>query len=126
MVSIVDLSNFSIGGVLDSKFKEGQQRGQELFDLNYPNATKNVYLINAPGIFQIVWKACTWFMTEKTLNKIHILGDNYMKVLDEKIGIENLPTSIGGKNPTPIREYKNFWDKELELSYKEQRFSRVK
>ena len=125
MISIVDLSNFTLGGVLDSKFKEGQQKGQELFELNYPNITKNVYLINAPTVFQLVWKACSWFLSKKTLEKICFLGNNYLEILDQKVGIDNLPTSIGGNNPTSIRDYKNFWDHEVALSYKHQRFTRA-
>lgn len=125
-ISIVDLSEFSIGGVLDSKFKEGQKKGHDFFELNYPNASYKVYLINTPTIFQMVWKAFSWFLSKKTIDKIHILGDDYLGVLQKDLGIgaENLPVSIGGKNPIAINDYENFWDKEVEMSYKEQRLHR--
>lgn len=117
----MDLGEFTIGGVLDSKFKEGQKMGHELFEQNYPEIVHKVYLINVPTLFQVVYKACSWFLSKKTIARIHMYGDDYHEELDKVVGLENLPESIGGKNPTPINDYKNFWDDELEMSYKEQR-----
>jgi hypothetical protein len=121
----VDLKNFTLGGVLDSNFKDAQQKAYELFEQNYPEIVNKTYIINAPTIFQLVWKACSWFLSKKAVSKIRFLGGDYLEVLDKEIGLENLPTSIGGKNPIPINDYENFWDKEIKLSYKEKRVNLV-
>ena len=126
MVSIVDLQNFTLGGVLDSNFKEGQQKGYELFEQNYPEIVHKTYIINAPTVFQLVWKACSWFLSKKTISKIEFLGNDYLGKLDKEFGLENLPTSIGGKNPKAINDFENFWDKEVMMSYNEKRLHRSK
>ena len=56
-----------------------------------------MFIINAPFWFKAIWFIIKAFIDPKTVNKISILGDDYLKELSMWIALENLPDFLGGK-----------------------------
>ncbi|OZJ04159.1 hypothetical protein BZG36_03111 [Bifiguratus adelaidae] len=63
----------------------------------YPETMNNLYLINTPSAFVMVWKIVKAWMDPGLIAKVHILGSDYQPILRDKIGAENLPTFLGGE-----------------------------
>ena len=122
LISIVDMSNFKIGGIMDSKFKNANKRASLVYEQNYPCYMHKTYLINVPTVFYLAWNIFKWFMKKKVRNRIIIVTDKSLSILEKEVtDLENLPISIGGKNPIGIREYNNFWKEEILASFEEKR-----
>ncbi|KAJ3353986.1 cytosolic factor, phosphatidylinositol/phosphatidylcholine transfer protein [Entophlyctis luteolus] len=62
----------------------------------YPETLGTMFLINAPLVFQGVWKIVKGMLDENTVAKISILGGSYQKELLQVIDAENLPAEYGG------------------------------
>ncbi|KAJ3208946.1 cytosolic factor, phosphatidylinositol/phosphatidylcholine transfer protein [Entophlyctis luteolus] len=62
----------------------------------YPETLGSMFLINAPLVFQGVWKVVKGMLDENTVAKISILGASYQKELLQVIDAENLPAEYGG------------------------------
>ena len=125
MISIVDMSRFEIGGILDKDFLNGNEEITKVFEQNYPRILKKLYMINVPTVFNIAWKTMSWMLSDKFKAKIQMLGEDWQKTIEKEVtSVKNLPKSLGGGNPTPILEYRNFWDEEYYKSFKEHRFTR--
>ncbi|CAD5113276.1 DgyrCDS2456 [Dimorphilus gyrociliatus] len=63
---------------------------------NYPEALHICYVINAPKIFPLIFDAVKPLLTNRTKNKIKILGKDWKEELVDKIGEEALPQNWGG------------------------------
>lgn len=63
---------------------------------NYPEALHICYVINAPKIFPLIFDAVKPLLTNRTKNKIKILGKDWKEELVKKIGHEALPKHWGG------------------------------
>jgi len=64
---------------------------------NYPESLGNMYIINAPWAFHLVWKTVRPWLKESTQAKIQILGADYQDVLRKAIEPANLPDWLGGQ-----------------------------
>nr|GMD95960.1 phosphatidylinositol/phosphatidylcholine transfer protein SFH11 [Ipomoea batatas] len=62
----------------------------------YPETLHRLFIINAGSGFKVLWKAIRAFLSQRTLAKIQVLGNNYLKNLVEVIDPSNLPTFLGG------------------------------
>ncbi|KAJ6932919.1 hypothetical protein NC651_008366 [Populus alba x Populus x berolinensis] len=86
----VGMSNFS--KTARSLFMEIQK-----IDSNYyPEILNRLFIVNAGNGFRMLWKALGAFLDERTLAKIHVLGNNYQSNLLEVIDQSNLPIFLGG------------------------------
>jgi hypothetical protein len=63
---------------------------------HYPENTGNAYICNPPWMFSLAWKIVKPWLTEQTLAKIIILGDNYKEELRKVVDPANLPKFLGG------------------------------
>jgi len=63
----------------------------------YPESIRKVYIVNPPGIFNLVWGIIRPIMEERTAAKFSF-GEpkNFAKEWDTIIGKENLPKYLGG------------------------------
>lgn len=116
-VSIIDLTNFELGSVLDSKFIEANKKSVKAFEENYPELIHKTYFINVPTVFYIVWKVFSVFLSKKTKDRIELYGDEYLEKFEDEFDVAKLPKEIGGGCEIPILEYENFWDEEMKDSY---------
>ncbi|KAG0175537.1 hypothetical protein DFQ30_005232 [Apophysomyces sp. BC1015] len=62
----------------------------------YPETLHKVFIVNASAVFVAMWKVMQTFVNARTLEKVHIIGQDYQNVLLEHIPAENLPTFLGG------------------------------
>lgn len=72
-----------------------------MFEDNYPEGLKRVFLIKAPAIFPMAYNLIKHFLCEETRRKIIILGSNWKEVLRKNIDPEQLPTVYGGTLTDP-------------------------
>ncbi|KAM3849327.1 SEC14-like protein 2 [Diretmus argenteus] len=72
-----------------------------MFEENYPEGLKRVFLIKAPRIFPMAYNLVKHFLCEQTRRKIFILGGNWQEVLREHVDVEQLPVVYGGTRTDP-------------------------
>lgn len=116
-VSIIDLSNFELGSVLDSKFVEANKKSIKSFEENYPLIIHRTYFINVPTVFYMAWTVFKVFLSEKTKSRIRIYSKDEVEKLKEDFDMDLLPVEIGGGCGIEINDYKNFWDNEVKDSF---------
>jgi CRAL/TRIO domain len=63
----------------------------------YPERLGKLYLINAPWGFSGAFNFVKGFLDPVTVEKIHILGSDYLPKLLEQVPKENLPKQFGGE-----------------------------
>ena len=54
-------------------------------------------IINAPASFTMIWSVAKRWLDQRTVDKVDILGTDYLPRVLELIDEENLPTILGGK-----------------------------
>eukprot|EP00043_Microstomoeca_roanoka_P007624 m.73573 g.73573 ORF g.73573 m.73573 type:complete len:287 (-) comp13903_c0_seq1:456-1316(-) len=62
----------------------------------YPETLGDLYLINAPWIFQPIWAILKPWLDPVTRAKFHVLGSGSLSRLVEDLGPEGLPAEYGG------------------------------
>ncbi|XP_061656940.1 SEC14-like protein 2 [Syngnathoides biaculeatus] len=72
-----------------------------MFEDNYPEALKRVFLIKAPKVFPVVYNLIKNFLCEDTRRKIIVLGSNWQEVLRAHVDAEQLPAAYGGTRTDP-------------------------
>uniref|UniRef100_A0A3Q1H5B0 SEC14-like lipid binding 7 n=1 Tax=Anabas testudineus TaxID=64144 RepID=A0A3Q1H5B0_ANATE len=72
-----------------------------MFEDNYPEGLKRVFLIKAPKLFPMAYNLIKHFLCEETRRKICILGSNWQEVLCKHIDPEQLPVVYGGTLTDP-------------------------
>lgn len=73
----------------------------QMFEDNYPEGLKRLFVIKAPKLFPVAYNLVKHFLSENTRQKILVLGDNWQEVLLEYIDAEELPVVYGGKMTDP-------------------------
>ncbi|XP_058492402.1 SEC14-like lipid binding 8 [Solea solea] len=73
----------------------------QMFEDNYPEGLKRLFVIKAPKLFPVAYNLVKHFLSEITRQKIQILGDNWKEVLLKYIDAEELPMIYGGKLTDP-------------------------
>ena len=63
---------------------------------HYPEIMGVTYVINAPSIFTMIWGIVKKFFDERTRDKIHILGTDYLPTLLKTIDKSQIPVELGG------------------------------
>lgn len=85
---------------------------------HYPELMGNIYIVNAPWIFGVLWKVVKHWIDPKSRQKIHVLSANFKQELLELVG-PNLPEEYGGTMtdvvPIPNNDHINLdaYDPEL-------------
>ncbi|XP_067114491.1 SEC14-like protein 2 isoform X1 [Osmerus mordax] len=72
-----------------------------MFEDNYPEGLKKVFLINTPKLFPMAYNFVKHFLCEGTRRKIVVLGANWQEVLRKHIDPEQLPVVYGGSLTDP-------------------------
>ncbi|XP_048763244.2 retinal-binding protein-like [Ostrea edulis] len=68
---------------------------------NYPEMMRYLLIINAPGIFPLLYKMCRPLISEDMKKKIHVIGGDYKEYLLKYIDATNLPVCYGGALTDP-------------------------
>lgn len=72
-----------------------------MFEDNYPEGLKRLFLIKAPAIFPLAYNLIKHFLCEETRRKLIILGNNWKDELRKNIDPEQLPVVYGGTLTDP-------------------------
>lgn len=92
---IMDLSGLNRSH-LDGKARAYFKLMVDLSQRNYPEMLGNLYVVNAPFVFNLGWKIVKPWLNPRTLDKIVILGSDYQNVLKENIDEKYIPEFLGG------------------------------
>ncbi|KAL4491767.1 hypothetical protein ABPG72_006022 [Tetrahymena utriculariae] len=63
---------------------------------NYPEILYKMYIVNTSSFFSFLWKGVKYILNEKTRLKVEILSNQFLKSVNGKIKIENIPLFLGG------------------------------
>nr|XP_042905294.1 SEC14-like protein 2 isoform X4 [Parasteatoda tepidariorum] len=73
-----------------------------MYQDNYPERIKAVYVINAQFYFTLLFSALKFIVASAVLKKVHIYGtEGWREVLQEIISSDVLPAFLGGKRTDP-------------------------
>nr|XP_033812862.1 SEC14-like protein 2 isoform X3 [Geotrypetes seraphini] len=72
-----------------------------VYEENYPEYLKYLFVIKAPKLFPVAYNLVKPFLSESTRKKIMVLGDNWKEVLLKYISPDQLPTCYGGMLTDP-------------------------
>nr|XP_020656480.1 SEC14-like protein 2 isoform X1 [Pogona vitticeps] len=72
-----------------------------MFEENYPESLKRIFVIKAPKLFPVAYNLVKHFLSEDTRKKIVILGADWKEVLQKHIDPEELPMEYGGTLTDP-------------------------
>ncbi|XP_073806593.1 SEC14-like lipid binding 8 isoform X2 [Danio rerio] len=72
-----------------------------MFEDNYPEGLKRLFVIKAPKLFPVAYNLVKHFLSEDTRRKVIVLGSNWQEVLQKYIDPEELPAYYGGKLTDP-------------------------
>ncbi|XP_043385457.1 SEC14-like protein 2 isoform X2 [Chelonia mydas] len=67
-----------------------------MFEENYPETLKRLFVIKAPKLFPVAYNLIKHFLSEDTRKKIVVLGANWKEVLQKYIAPEEIPVVYGG------------------------------
>ncbi|KDD73627.1 CRAL/TRIO domain-containing protein, partial [Helicosporidium sp. ATCC 50920] len=65
---------------------------------NYPETLGNTVIINAPGVFKLLWNIVKPMLDTRTQAKIHVASSNYMPDLLKWVDEDSIPAYLGGKS----------------------------
>jgi hypothetical protein len=101
MVQISDMSGLGLKH-LDMKGLGYIEAATNLFQTHYPDVLADVFIVNAPWIFNTFWKLSSSWVSEDVRNSTHVLGD--LKELDTYFAKENIPENLGGTCKDSVKE----------------------
>jgi hypothetical protein len=96
MTVIIDMAHLALRHLNSSTLSVLKSRTR-LEEENYPEVVRRVILINTPSMFASVWGIVKRFMDEGTVDKMQILGTDYLPTLRTFIDDDNIPAFLGGK-----------------------------
>ena len=67
-----------------------------MMDGGFPILVKNVFIVNEPIIFSMVFKVMSSFLSQKMKERIKVLGKKHKIVIDELGGVEFSPNLLDG------------------------------
>ena len=95
-VTIVDLKGVGLGH-FTAKAREFLAVTSKISSNNYPEILGSMYVVNAPGIFPMIWNQIKSMLDPGTRAKIHIVNSRQTKEkLLEVIDADQLPSFLGG------------------------------
>ncbi|XP_033924498.1 SEC14-like protein 2 [Melopsittacus undulatus] len=72
-----------------------------MFEENYPESLKRLFIVKAPKIFPVAYNLVKHFLSEDTRRKVVVLGSNWKEVLQKHIDPEQIPVEYGGTLTDP-------------------------
>jgi hypothetical protein len=95
-LTILDLKGVGLSH-LNMKVKEFIERSNAVSSCNYPEILGAMYIVNAPGVFPLIWNAVKGMIDPGTRSKMHVLTSKQTKdKLLEVIDADQLPHFLGG------------------------------
>eukprot|EP00299_Pterocystis_sp_00344_P007534 c2483_g1_i1.p1 GENE.c2483_g1_i1~~c2483_g1_i1.p1 ORF type:complete len:444 (+),score=96.22 c2483_g1_i1:52-1383(+) len=100
-IVIIDLSGMSLFSVPWSVIQK-----QFAIDTNYyPERLYKLMIVNAPSVFNFVWKTIEPLLDQRTRDKIKFLGSKYRDELPRYINMSCVPPEYGGTSPYKLGQH---------------------
>ena len=119
IITIVDLDGCEISPLIFSEeIRRYLQTSSKIGQDNYPETMGQLWIVNAPFMFSVLWSILKLWLDEKTKKKIKIYGSGFKKDLLKVVDSDNLPDFLGGnitdhpKNRLPWSDYVDYCMKE--------------
>ncbi|XP_071039638.1 SEC14-like protein 2 isoform X8 [Parasteatoda tepidariorum] len=95
-------AHYNCMGGTDLKALEAMYEGFKLFQDNYPERIKAIYVLNASLYFNIAFNIIKAILSRAVMNKIFIFGEEgYKEALLEQFDADVLPAFLGGNRTDP-------------------------
>jgi hypothetical protein len=101
MVQISDMNGLGLKH-LDMKGLGFIETVTTLFQVHYPDVIADIFIVNAPWLFNTFWKLSSSWLAEEVRNSTHVLDS--VDKLKEYFTEDNLPENLGGKCKEGVRE----------------------
>ncbi|XP_046460612.1 SEC14-like protein 2 [Daphnia pulex] len=104
MTFVADMENLSMRQMTYKPVMETGTEQTKVYELNYPENLRRIFIINAPKIFTVIFNFLKPFMHQATLDKMRIFGhdkEEWAAALLEEIEADNLPLHYGGTMVDP-------------------------
>ncbi|NXK85461.1 S14L2 protein, partial [Formicarius rufipectus] len=72
-----------------------------MFEENFPESLKRLFIVKAPRIFPVAYNLVKHFLSEDTRKKVVVLGSNWKEVLQKYVDPEQIPVEYGGTLTDP-------------------------
>uniref|UniRef100_A0A8B9DKI9 SEC14-like protein 2 n=1 Tax=Anser cygnoides TaxID=8845 RepID=A0A8B9DKI9_ANSCY len=72
-----------------------------MFEENYPESLKRLFIVKAPKIFPVAYNLVKHFLSEDTRKKVVVLGSDWKEVLQKYIDPAQIPVEYGGTLTDP-------------------------
>ncbi|NXA92218.1 S14L2 protein, partial [Melanocharis versteri] len=72
-----------------------------VFEENYPESLKHLFIVKAPKLFPVAYNLVKHFLSEDTRKKVVVLGSNWKEVLQKYIDPAQIPVEYGGTLTDP-------------------------
>ncbi|XP_042661567.1 SEC14-like protein 2 isoform X3 [Tyto alba] len=87
--------------LLRHQCEQQSQKLLSMFEENYPESLKRLFIVKAPKIFPVAYNLVKHFLSEDTRKKVVVLGSNWKEVLQNYIDPEQIPVEYGGTLTDP-------------------------
>ncbi|NWI55118.1 S14L2 protein, partial [Calyptomena viridis] len=67
-----------------------------MFEENFPESLKRLFIVKAPKIFPVAYNLVKHFLSEDTRKKVVVLGSNWKEILQKYIDPGQIPVEYGG------------------------------
>lgn len=102
MYVVADMDNFSFWNFSSLEVVTLATEVVRMYEDNYPEILQEVFIVNAPSVFPLLWNIIKPLLTQRTIDKIHIFGrDGWREILAERWDVEKLPAHWGGRLTGP-------------------------
>ncbi|XP_062999800.1 SEC14-like protein 2 [Elgaria multicarinata webbii] len=72
-----------------------------MYEDNYPESLKRLFVIKAPRLFPVAYNLVKHFLSEDTRKKLVVLGANWKEILQKYIDPKEIPVEYGGTLTDP-------------------------
>uniref|UniRef100_A0A8V0X6K2 SEC14 like lipid binding 2 n=1 Tax=Gallus gallus TaxID=9031 RepID=A0A8V0X6K2_CHICK len=87
--------------LLRQECEKQSQKLLSMFEENYPESLKRLFIVKAPKIFPVAYNLVKHFLSEDTRKKVMVLGSNWKEVLQKYIDPSQIPVEYGGTLTDP-------------------------
>lgn len=104
MTFIADMANLSMRQMTYKPVMETGLEQTKVYELNYPENLRRIFIINAPKLFTVIYNIMKPFMHQATIDKMRIFGsdkEEWTAALQEEIEADSLPVHYGGTMVDP-------------------------
>jgi hypothetical protein len=121
-LTIVDMKNLSLMSLAKGKVREFGERLTRIAQSHFPETLGQLFFVNAPTFFSIIWSIIKPWLNEHTRKRITILSSNGHQELAKVVDPDKLHVYFGGNCHDDYRLNPGPWDATLKQSFQDRSF----